>query len=367
MCIRDRVSTQSTWGISKNLKLACEKMKFQVVAILLLAIAGAHAATQIDVFLESLCPYSRDFVWKSFGALVSAIKETKDTALYNEFQFNLHFWGNANEQKNGKVKCQHGELECLGNQYLECGLELLSQQAGFDYAICMTHYVGRFGEDSEKCSKYCSAQIKANHDELTTCAKGKQGKKLHLEAGTATEDADRTKNYVPYVVVDGEHESHVEHEIIRNALAWVCEQRGSEEGACKPSIVEKYAPARKMRMGGGFGRTFGSKKLLDSLLAKLGQETCMTSLMPLRNKTKKGSSIPFYISKSFSQLLHIDVSGYQQLDSFVMLDIVDDGIPVSYTHLRAHETDSYLVCRLLLEKKKNKTLSRQANAQASKQ
>src|SRR5664279_5699319 len=30
--------------------------------------------------------------------------------------------------------------------------------------------------------------------------------------------------------------------------------------------------------------------------------------------------------------------------------------PVSYTHLRAHETDSYLVCRLLLEKKKNKNI-----------
>src|SRR5665647_3699780 len=29
-------------------------------------------------------------------------------------------------------------------------------------------------------------------------------------------------------------------------------------------------------------------------------------------------------------------------------------ISVSYTHLRAHETDSYLVCRLLLEKKKKK-------------
>ena len=27
------------------------------------------------------------------------------------------------------------------------------------------------------------------------------------------------------------------------------------------------------------------------------------------------------------------------------------GYAVSYTHLRAHETDSYLVCRLLLEKK----------------
>ena len=33
--------------------------------------------------------------------------------------------------------------------------------------------------------------------------------------------------------------------------------------------------------------------------------------------------------------------------------VSDDGEEaVSYTHLRAHETDSYLVCRLLLEKKK---------------
>ena len=35
------------------------------------------------------------------------------------------------------------------------------------------------------------------------------------------------------------------------------------------------------------------------------------------------------------------------------VDIIEAGFPtVSYTHLRAHETDSYLVCRLLLEKKK---------------
>src|SRR5674536_366774 len=32
-----------------------------------------------------------------------------------------------------------------------------------------------------------------------------------------------------------------------------------------------------------------------------------------------------------------------------------DPTPVSYTHLRAHETPEHLVCRLLLEKKKNRT------------
>src|SRR5678816_4798674 len=38
-------------------------------------------------------------------------------------------------------------------------------------------------------------------------------------------------------------------------------------------------------------------------------------------------------------------------------DVLDQYVigqePVSYTHLRAHETPEHLVCRLLLEKKKN--------------
>eukprot|EP00658_Telonema_sp_P-2_P020333 TRINITY_DN18044_c0_g1_i6.p1 TRINITY_DN18044_c0_g1~~TRINITY_DN18044_c0_g1_i6.p1 ORF type:complete len:112 (+),score=24.09 TRINITY_DN18044_c0_g1_i6:150-485(+) len=33
-------------------------------------------------------------------------------------------------------------------------------------------------------------------------------------------------------------------------------------------------------------------------------------------------------------------------------------IPVSYTHLRAHETPEHLVCRLLLEKKKKKDIKK---------
>ena len=43
---------------------------------------------------------------------------------------------------------------------------------------------------------------------------------------------------------------------------------------------------------------------------------------------------------------------FQQFNLFPHLSIVDNCTPVSYTHLRAHETRHDLVCRLLLEKKK---------------
>src|SRR5678815_5863194 len=47
-----------------------------------------------------------------------------------------------------------------------------------------------------------------------------------------------------------------------------------------------------------------------------------------------------------------------------LVAIVTDPVfePVSYTHLRAHETPEHLVCRLLLEKK-NKPLARPARRQ----
>ena len=41
------------------------------------------------------------------------------------------------------------------------------------------------------------------------------------------------------------------------------------------------------------------------------------------------------------------------------LDLCEE--TVSYTHLRAHETDSYLVCRLLLEKKKKICIKKKNN------
>src|SRR5664279_4549066 len=44
----------------------------------------------------------------------------------------------------------------------------------------------------------------------------------------------------------------------------------------------------------------------------------------------------------------LDRASVQAMHDAVLKEFGKVDIPVSYTHLRAHETDSYLVCRLLL-------------------
>ena len=52
-----------------------------------------------------------------------------------------------------------------------------------------------------------------------------------------------------------------------------------------------------------------------------------------------------------NQGITLIVQNYTELNSLLRSRAGRGAVAVSYTHLRAHETDSYLVCRLLLEKK----------------
>ena len=72
-------------------------------------------------------------------------------------------------------------------------------------------------------------------------------------------------------------------------------------------------------------KTLGDTKVIGPLLIGLGLPI---EIAPLRSST--------------SELINLaSIAAYSA-----------DVIAVSYTHLRAHETLRYLVCRLLLEKKK---------------
>ena len=66
-----------------------------------------------------------------------------------------------------------------------------------------------------------------------------------------------------------------------------------------------------------------------------------------------------------STLVNLLMRFYETTSGYITIDDYDIR-PVSYTHLRAHETDSYLVCRLLLEKKKAKKKKKEEKEEKKK-
>src|SRR5664279_5832635 len=89
-------------------------------------------------------------------------------------------------------------------------------------------------------------------------------------------------------------------------------------------------------------------------LAKL-PDTCPGCCSPYWNRSRKGENPPkppkVLPTLTRTQGLQVAADVIQSLRGYRKKPDYRT-MPVSYTHLRAHETDSYLVCRLLLEKKK---------------
>ena len=78
-------------------------------------------------------------------------------------------------------------------------------------------------------------------------------------------------------------------------------------------------------------------------------DNCGTVAITVEEVTTAGSCAGDYvITRTFTAT---DDCGNATTDTQT-ITIIDTTEPVSYTHLRAHETGAYLVCRLLLEKKK---------------
>ena len=95
--------------------------------------------------------------------------------------------------------------------------------------------------------------------------------------------------------------------------------------------------------------------ILGVLTAELGVKR--SQIEAAVNLIDEGNTIPFIARyrKEVTGSLNDEV--LRNLDERLkyLRGLEERKTPVSYTHLRAHETDSYLVCRLLLEKKKKDT------------
>src|SRR5664279_4480565 len=98
---------------------------------------------------------------------------------------------------------------------------------------------------------------------------------------------------------------------------------------------------------------------IDTVILGMHAKADNPELLKARDLGIKIMSFPEYLydqTKNKKRIVIAGSHGKTTTTAMIMhvlrlLEIKFDYMAVSYTHLRAHETDSYLVCRLLLEKK----------------
>ena len=107
----------------------------------------------------------------------------------------------------------------------------------------------------------------------------------------------------------------------------------------KMDVIELAAERPKPEFHFQYGQTPG-KMLFETQDLVIGYDEPLSK--PLNFSMERGQKIALV--------------GTNGIGKTTLLKSILGLIPVSYTHLRAHETDSYLVCRLLLEKKNHRRI-----------
>ncbi|KAH9426347.1 antigen processing and presentation of exogenous peptide antigen via MHC class I [Dermatophagoides pteronyssinus] len=166
-------------------------MKSIFVALSLLLIVSTIECTQrvtVGVYYETICPGCRSH-------FIQAIVPLKNQ-LGQYVNIDLVPFGNAHFYSNGP-QCQHGQLECYGNAFQACSLDMNGFETAFKLVECM--FRSAYFSNPEYSSKQCSQQLNLDYQQLDSCANGQKGLQLIREM------ANKTPNhqYVPWTTVQG--------------------------------------------------------------------------------------------------------------------------------------------------------------------
>src|SRR5664279_331488 len=148
-------------------------------------------------------------------------------------------------------------------------------------------------------------------------------------------------------------------DLLQSPFAHSIMKRAKDKGLLEVNLINlrdytTYARAQvdDYQFGGGAGLVMMIEPLVNAI-ESLQKNTAYDEVIFL---TPDGETFNQKMANNFSLKNHLllicgHYKGIDQRvrDHFITKEISIGDYAVSYTHLRAHETDSYLVCRLLLE------------------
>lgn len=221
-------------------------LKYAFVFNFLIILASAQRqAPRITVYGESLCPDCVNFFLPSFKEFHNNPSKNK---LISSFEYLPY--GNAKEYFDYSTNryiftCQHYENECFGNTVDACALDILGQERGLDHTICLFEQVSYQGYQTDFVSAAQTCAPDASNA-IIDCARGAKGNQLQHQVAQKT----GYHNHVPYVLVDGQHNSQYEDEIINNMVGFLCRYMDlvDKVEGCSSQVLERIA-AERLNLG----------------------------------------------------------------------------------------------------------------------
>ena len=106
-------------------------------------------------------------------------------------------FGNAKLGRFGKLTCQHGEEECEGNSWEQCGIEHNPDVSKhFPYYVCLEQSKGK--PTFEKAAMKCASESGLDFSAISTCFNGPEGKQLQRKFS----DLTPKHQYTPWVTLN---------------------------------------------------------------------------------------------------------------------------------------------------------------------
>ena len=127
-----------------------------------------------------------------------------------------------------EFECQHGPSECTYNIIEACALAKIDcPLQAFQYIDCIERNDESRdpSQDYYKVAMTCCKLLDLPEDTISAmedCATGAEGIELEHEAAVKTDSLDPPHQFVPYVVVNGEHDDDVQNDISDSLFKYVC-------------------------------------------------------------------------------------------------------------------------------------------------
>jgi len=161
---------------------------------------------KVEIFYEAMCPFCMQYMSTDLQQLWQHEDLREHIDLY------LFPYGNsATYGASGAYTfdCQHGDDECRGNLIEACSTQLLDGPDNFvPFVGCIAATAQQY--DIKDSARACAKQQGVDMPTIGACVDSAAGNEFMAQIGTYSDTMSAGKEYVPWVLVNGEHDKQAD-------------------------------------------------------------------------------------------------------------------------------------------------------------